>query len=616
MTTNEMAVSLKTHYELLGVPKRRYGMLVKSIMTWKSKSGTEWTITRLKALKGLYLDLLAGRQLSYPKDIRILKDEEGLPRGPFGFLFSGPQTPTVVARNLSILNSYYLFKVEGSTYSRKVEEATEILKQPYLGLNIESVVPEDFKPFEGMGKPIGKPRPSLAAYFTSKPETSIKGLGVHPRWIRSLVETSQLRLPYEAFLDASGIKDTWLEIEDPGEYYGAVIKPLNEPGGKVRLVAMPLAELQVVFRPFHRSLESILRGISEDCTFDQQKGADFIADSLSEGMICHSIDLKSATDLFPVVLQLRFLDGSGIESEWIEAFRLTTSMPVEDPKGDMFKYSVGQPMGLYGSFPLLALGQHGLIRLAGYLSKVKTRNRYVVLGDDVVIIEDPENRDDLASTYRYLLNQFAIPISESKSITSNKVAEFAGFTILPGHPLKGVKPKSGKSLLTPEKLWSYSKVNPKAIFNPLVPKWKRDHMFPWIFSPVENDGMGLNPDGLSLQERDLWYDLTGWYQKEYNLLDLKVLSCSDTILASLKRLEFSFQHFSVFSVQSYIDDIEEFYTSFMPGLPPQVGMDHMSQYDLLYGGRSDGPPQLYEEGIRWIALKRKYAFYHLAIAKE
>lgn len=51
----------------------------------------------------------------------------------------------------------------------------------------------------------------------------------------------------------------------------------------------------------------------------------------------------------------------------------------------MVKYGIGQPMGLYSSWPALAITNHILIRLAAYRIGEHKFDRYLVLGDDVVI---------------------------------------------------------------------------------------------------------------------------------------------------------------------------------------------------------------------------------------
>lgn len=68
-------------------------------------------------------------------------------------------------------------------------------------------------------------------------------------------------------------------------------------------------------------------------------------------------------------------------------------------------------MGLYGSWALLALSHHFLVRLAGHRCGVRTRGLYAVLGDDIVIADKR-----LADSYGNLLSELGIEITVLKSV--------------------------------------------------------------------------------------------------------------------------------------------------------------------------------------------------------
>jgi len=264
----------------------------------------------------------------------------------------------------------------------------------------------------------------------------------------------------------------------------------------VRPICTPHAEIQVVFQNFHRALNSILGRIREDCTFDQEEGANWASEQLRAGKTVYSIDLKSATDRFPLWLQLKFLEKSGIPKDWLDAFRVTAQAKFKTPYG-IIEYGCGQAMGLYGSFPLLALGQHGLVRMAGFLTGQSTKDKYRVLGDDIVISDKV-----LAEAYYKLLAKYDIPVSSHKCITSNRIAEFCGFLITKDSVNKGVKPKGKYENIS--LLVNYARAIgriPRA-----VDKKRRDLLTPLVESPEVNGGLGLNPRGLSFAERDLYFD--------------------------------------------------------------------------------------------------------------
>lgn len=54
-------------------------------------------------------------------------------------------------------------------------------------------------------------------------------------------------------------------------------------------------------------------------------------------------------------------------------------------KGKSYAYAQGQPMGAFSSFPMMALTNHILIRIAGMRAGYRKYTRYAVLGDDLCL---------------------------------------------------------------------------------------------------------------------------------------------------------------------------------------------------------------------------------------
>lgn len=84
------------------------------------------------------------------------------------------------------------------------------------------------------------------------------------------------------------------------------------------------------------------------------------------------------------------------------------------PDNNIVKYSVGQPMGAYSSWAMLALTHHMIVQASGP-SLVR---KYAVLGDDVIVSDDAPN-------YLTIMTGFGVDISEAKSIISSEFIEFA-----------------------------------------------------------------------------------------------------------------------------------------------------------------------------------------------
>jgi len=111
-----------------------------------------------------------------------------------------------------------------------------------------------------------------------------------------------------------------------------------------------------------------------------------------------------------------------------------------------YRYAVGQPMGAYSSWAMLAITHHCLVQFAFRRCGGKGWFRdYAVLGDDIVIASDA-----VASQYRMIMNEIGVDISLAKSlIASGKTLEFAKRVYFNGEDVSGL----------PWNLWSVSQQN-------------------------------------------------------------------------------------------------------------------------------------------------------------
>jgi len=90
-------------------------------------------------------------------------------------------------------------------------------------------------------------------------------------------------------------------------------------------------------------------------------------------------------------------------------------MPFKLPKhNDLIHYAVGQPMGAYSSWAMLALTHHMIVQS----SSDSIITNYAVLGDDVVV---PEK----ATRYLPIMEGLGVSISLAKSIISQEFIEYA-----------------------------------------------------------------------------------------------------------------------------------------------------------------------------------------------
>jgi hypothetical protein len=187
--------------------------------------------------------------------------------------------------------------------------------------------------------------------------------------------------------------------------------------------------------------DKVLRRIPQDGTFDQTAPVRRLI-SLLKGGRDHrvwSFDLSAATDRIPVVLQ-EVLLGVFMTPEFASHWRMLLCdreyrAPAEyvkqngwkrSPNGEKLdvslKYAVGQPMGAYSSWAMLALVHHMMVQYAAW--KAGSRGwfeRYAVLGDDLVI---GDHR--VAAEYIKLTEVMGVEVNMSKSIVSDNLSlEFA-----------------------------------------------------------------------------------------------------------------------------------------------------------------------------------------------
>jgi hypothetical protein len=188
--------------------------------------------------------------------------------------------------------------------------------------------------------------------------------------------------------------------------------------------------------------------MAADCTFRQGHGLTL---TLPAGQKYHSIDLKSATDRFPVDLQERLLSAL-TDLRYASSWREIMVGYEFDFNGSSVFYKAGQPMGAHSSWPLFTLCHHFIVWWAARECNLHSFTDYRILGDDIVIANDA-----VAERYRKILSMLDVPISETKTHVSNEIYEMAKRWVYKGEevspfPLSGLLEVVGKYHLTYELL--------------------------------------------------------------------------------------------------------------------------------------------------------------------
>lgn len=220
-----------------------------------------------------------------------------------------------------------------------------------------------------------------------------------------------------------------------------------EAAGKVRVFAMIDPWSQWVLYPFHKGIFRIISKYPQiDGTFNQlrplKRASSFTS---NKGFGLFSMDLSSATDRLPIAIQTPLISAVfGFDKEegdaWASvlvdrAYDLPKSARkyMAPPIPAAVKYSTGQPMGGYSSWPMLALTHHFIVQVAAWTTGVTPKDSifggYAVLGDDIVIYNST-----VAKAYHTLILSLGVECNLSKSIISPKGLgiEFAKRVFLKG----------------------------------------------------------------------------------------------------------------------------------------------------------------------------------------
>lgn len=209
---------------------------------------------------------------------------------------------------------------------------------------------------------------------------------------------------------------------------------LVEEPGKLRVVAMVDCLTQWLLYPLHRYIyDTLLKAIPQDGLYDQLSPVKALIESLkgSGRRHCFSYDLSAATDRIPVVLQEKLLAVFTTEEFALHWKKLLVDRAYFLPnlyvktfgKAIRFvRYAVGQPMGAYSSWAMLALVHHAIVQMAARRAKVSGWfTLYAILGDDVVIGDR-----HVALEYTRIMQEIGVKIGFNKSIVSGNLSlEFA-----------------------------------------------------------------------------------------------------------------------------------------------------------------------------------------------
>jgi len=445
---SEVHEGMTHRLSVIGVPNHIILGLPKLVLKWVKCSGVEWTISRLKSLRVDIIRTRAGLEPLLP----IRKNRRNNVSGLLGSIFRYSQRDSVsFNKALQTMMIYSMFKFESltPTQAKKFEKSISAdpprinkwflkglgrsIRQNFRRISIDRTKESSLLVYRGSPS---KRKPSLT--MTSWPLSGLNPIDraqdkdvlsnaeyfLDPRHVPVYFEYTDLYSPVlkglPGIIDKINEMGTWYRHETRKFMEGGEIHFLQEAGGKLRSIASPHLVHQLALKPLGDAIYKLIQSLPWDCTFDQSRPISILQTCLLKGQQIHSVDLSSATDYFPLEIQMTVLEGFFGKCSDLRLFE-DISKCLWRTCGEFYmplRWKRGQPLGLYPSFGTFTLS-HGI--LLWFLNGCEHNSQFYVLGDDVVILND-----DLYHKYIQFLKQTDCPYSRDKSISSANICEFAG----------------------------------------------------------------------------------------------------------------------------------------------------------------------------------------------
>lgn len=427
----------KSHLNLLG----------KRIQRLSDKSGFQFTFMYMKEAFRLTVRYLSGQAEQLSNKIAVKLDYSGLP-----VIIPSPLRDIIRKRNfsndrrliiclLTILSIYRVcptkVKPSHDTIVSSFEGTSETFNSNIIGSAVTDLV-GDVKLKIGKFRIIGGESTGPNSYksvwgsdidaiaFIHYPKQMwflLKWMLIHKAWIHIFWFIIIICLGSPVYLVCLLLGGDYAKLGRLAYVY--------DQAGKARVVAITNWWIQLCFKPLHDALFNILRPIETDGTFDQKAPLKKLMEK--PGLKYYCFDLSAATDRLPVSLQSDILLHLGVNGPvWRNILNLQWFEPLSKR---FISYAVGQPMGAYSSWAMLAITHHVIVRIAALRVGISNFSDYCVLGDDVVIANDK-----VAKEYLNLMETLGLSINMSKTLQSESFAEFAKVYTGPGVDITPIGP--------------------------------------------------------------------------------------------------------------------------------------------------------------------------------
>ena len=428
-----------------GIPKRQCHEILNVVEKWERNNGPEWTNSRIKDLRQWYETMLAGSPTPPPW---FKHSKEGLPVGIWKWVFD--LKPAKALGVLSLNTVFYEHKLTetqkekflhglAGNQSQNPEELEKLLNVR-LNWKRPKQMPEIQFPtlFDMTGSiPIHEGRSTVRP--NSKLGLALKALRSSWESIPQVTFDFLDKQDLLGYMPLSVIGNEYqLELNRPHERCVGRVSVLQQPQLKARIVGNPNRVLQVTLEPLKQVYMTCARKLPTDVTHDQESGVAWVQSKLKQGIELAGSDLTSASDLLDVELSLKLVDRI-FEFPEIQGYREYEQYFLEVSRSKWYcpalncevQWKQGDVLGTGPSFGLLTLTNNAAA-LCAYSNAVKDgaidkaipwNDCFRIVGDDIVM------RSQLEPYYTRIIEALGGEINHSKTLKSDRVAEFAGRVI-------------------------------------------------------------------------------------------------------------------------------------------------------------------------------------------
>jgi len=446
---NAIRTNLCKGLRACGIPKRQTLEILNTVEKWYRENGPEWTNSRIKDLRQWYETALTGD----PKPPKWFKHSEaGLPLGIWSWVFN--LKPGKALGVLSLNTVFYEDKLSESqrkkflhaldgNQTQDFDRISELCNSGYhLKVHLPEKMPEITFPtvFDMTGsipthdgqksvrpnENLGLALKALRESWESVPQVTFDFLDRYRPNGRDLIGYMPLEVLGNEYQ---------LELNRPHSRIVGRVSVLQQPQLKARIVGNPNRVTQVTLDPLKEVWMTTLRNLATDVTHDQESGVRWVQGQLRQGIELAGSDLTSASDLLDVRLCLNLVesvfgfpkirDYQEFRDYFLEVSRGAWWCPALHSE---VHWQQGDVLGTGPSFGLLSLTNNAAAFLAfqqakhdGVISpQIFWNDSFRVVGDDIVMISQMEDY------YTNIIEALGGEINHSKTLKSDKVAEFAG----------------------------------------------------------------------------------------------------------------------------------------------------------------------------------------------